>query len=232
VVVPIRPSDLDPMTKRRSDSSSFYTPGPRPEGAEAVRARLMDAALRLGPEELTIRELAKDASVSPRMPIYVFGSVPGLHAAVAAQGFEDLNRRLEEAMQQAPTPGDALRAVAVEYLRFGMEEEKVWRTMHSRELWTSISDNEERERANRGSWVVYNQSLDGDVFEAVSKGRERALAAFATAAGESGRPEPDKLVQVLTALIDGFLWQTHFEQERASLREYAQLIDRVIAGWQ
>lgn len=208
--------------------------GPRPGEIDRAPERLLAEARKLAPEELTIRRVAKEARYTPRVPMYLFGSLAGLHAAVALEGFNALNAHLAEAARQAEPAGDGLKALAIAYLGFGLAQLGMrWRTMHSRELWVAMQDERENQSVTRSRWLKQHLGLaeDGNFFVAIESSRQEALALFMAAARSSGKPEPAELVRTLTALVDGLLWQTHFENVHPDLPRYARMIDHVIAGW-
>lgn len=218
------------MPRRRREAPR---PGPRPGEANLAPERLMDVARRLAPEDLVIRQVAREAGYTPQVPMHVFGSQAGLHAVLALEGFEELNRSLNRAARKSAEDQEVLCRLAVAYLEFGLEGGTRWRTMHSQRLWLAMGDPEERKRAEGGTWLSKHSGgrIDGHIFDAIVAERHYALEVFERAAKASGRPDVHDLVRTLTALIDGLLWQTHFEHVAVQRERYAALIQKVISNW-
>ncbi|WP_174298306.1 TetR/AcrR family transcriptional regulator [Sphingomonas bacterium] len=86
------------------------------------QALLDDAAVLLdegGPDALSLRALARRASVSPRAPYRHFADREALLAALAIQGFAAFAAALA-AGDAAAAPGRELEAQAIAYVRFAL----------------------------------------------------------------------------------------------------------------
>lgn len=70
-------------------------------------------------EQLSVRELAREAGVSHAAPYRHFGSRDGFLAALAAHCFEEF-LGVQQAAFDAAGPGDRLLAVGEAYVRFGI----------------------------------------------------------------------------------------------------------------
>jgi TetR/AcrR family transcriptional regulator len=72
-----------------------------------VRQRLVDAAralfTRRGFGEVSVREIAREAGVTPAMIAYYFGDKQGLYEAMLSSVFETLLGRVRELAAQSPT---------------------------------------------------------------------------------------------------------------------------------
>jgi AcrR family transcriptional regulator len=124
-------------------------PSPRPRSAARpyhhgdLRQALVDAAIQIlrkeGPDGLTLRAVARAAGVSQAAPYRHFKDRRALVAAVAEDGF----RRLGSAMatkssgpkKSSPrTAGEALRQLAVQYVKFAHAHPAEYRVMFGEEL--------------------------------------------------------------------------------------------------
>jgi len=127
---------------RSTDASS--TPPPKPGRSKRRRAyhhgdlrqALVDSARALlaegGPAALTLRAAARDAGVSQTAPYRHFASREDMLTAVAEDGFRRLHARMRAAV--APQRGKrALQQLAVEYVRFALEQPAEYRIMFGRE---------------------------------------------------------------------------------------------------
>jgi len=117
---------------------------PRPYHHGDLRQALVDGAIRIlreeGPEGLTLRAVARAAGVTQAAPYRHFKDRRALVAAVAEDGF----RRLGAAMAAQPSkqkrprarsnPGEALRQLAVQYVRFAHAHPAESRVMFGEEL--------------------------------------------------------------------------------------------------
>jgi AcrR family transcriptional regulator len=84
---------------------------------------LIDAALQLAAEgaEISVREAARRAAVSPGAPFRHFPSRDALMAAVAAEAQRRFRQEVEDALGRAPAePLARLRAFGLAYLRWAM----------------------------------------------------------------------------------------------------------------
>ena len=77
------------------------------ESADAVRQRLVDTAralfTRRGFGEVSVREIAREAGVTPAMIAYYFGDKQGLYEAMLTSVFDTLLGRVRELAGQSPT---------------------------------------------------------------------------------------------------------------------------------
>jgi AcrR family transcriptional regulator len=89
-----------------------------------LREALLEAAAPLvaetGPAGFTLRELARRAGVSHNAPYRHFRDKEELIAAVAAQGFRELNRAMLDAAESQPTALDRLKRAGWAYVAFAL----------------------------------------------------------------------------------------------------------------
>jgi TetR/AcrR family transcriptional regulator len=90
------------------------------EGAEDLRRRLVEVArglfVRRGFGEVGIREIAREAGVTPGMISYYFGDKQGLYEAMFSSVFEELLARVRELASQAPGDDGPLAALIRVYV--------------------------------------------------------------------------------------------------------------------
>ena len=90
-----------------------------------------------GAASITMRELGRRLDVSRAAPYRHFPDKGALLVAVAAAGFESLNRRLEAVGAGTPLSGvQHLRRLGEEYVRFALENPAQYRLMYGREALT------------------------------------------------------------------------------------------------
>jgi AcrR family transcriptional regulator len=133
-------------------------------------------------------------------PLYYFGSKAGLLGAIAEKGFDEVGARLK-AVRTAATPGtDALVKLAVAYARFGLENPRLYQAIHAAQLWHAPVA---QAGTGKRNWA-----------QLASHARDNAFAEFVTAvrdaqtAGAVKSMAPDIAAQALTAIVDGYLFQT------------------------
>lgn len=86
---------------------------------------LLDSALQLiaevGPVGFTLREVARRAGVSHNAPYRHFRDKEDLMAAVAAQGYQELNDAMLEGAAQASNPLGRLHSAGLAYIAFALK---------------------------------------------------------------------------------------------------------------
>lgn len=164
---------------------------------------------RRGVSALGLRALA--GGKSPATIQNYFGTQRGLIAAVAASGFQELHRRF---MQASAT----LRARATVHLAFGLEFEGWYATMHSPVLWRAAAEDagEGRPAEVEGQWVLQARVARDSAFEQMIDAAMRE--------GFAG-DEAEKVAQLVTALVDGYLFQIREEGEAGDQARGLELID-------
>ena len=196
--------------------------------------RIQDAAVRWvseqGLDALNWRTLGAlpELDVTGTAPLYYFGSKVGLLGAIAEKGFAELAARMR-AVRTAVTPGsDALVKVAVAHARFGLEHPRLYRAMHAAQLWHAPTIDAGTGRRN---WT-----------QAARQARDQAFAEWITAVGEAQaagavkRMPPAIAARILTAIVDGYVFQTFEEHVTPTqpleehLDDVAHLVDVTLGG--
>jgi AcrR family transcriptional regulator len=145
-----------------------------------LRRTLIDTALAMVTEEgawnFTLREIARRAGVSHAAPYNHFPDRCALLAAVATEGFEVLRREMEEAARRPRSSRQALRGIAVAYVRFGVERPAHYRLMFGAEL----SDNDrypQLREASEAAFAALTSALErGQASGELRRGPVRAQA--------------------------------------------------------
>ncbi|MCF4128910.1 TetR/AcrR family transcriptional regulator [Methylobacterium sp. SyP6R] len=112
-------------TLSTSEGGSAYHHGDLRRSLIAAARELLRAG---GVEAVTLREAARLAGVSHNAPYRHFASREALLAALAAEGFRDLRRVLDEAGGRAE-PAGRLTALGRAYLRFADADRATFRLM-------------------------------------------------------------------------------------------------------
>jgi AcrR family transcriptional regulator len=105
-----------------------------------LRNALIEAGLAIveqeGIEEVSLRAVARRASVSHSAPYHHFDTKAELLAAIAAAGFDRLVASIQQVAAESPLRCalDGLRAVGTGYLRFALAQPGVFRLMFRPEL--------------------------------------------------------------------------------------------------
>jgi AcrR family transcriptional regulator len=117
----------DSVAKKHRKPAGAYHHG-------GLREALLTEALKLieqrGPDQLSLRELARRLGVSSAAPYHHFANRTDLLKALALSGFECLERFMREDMEQVgDSPNEHLRALGRGYLRFAMQHPFQFRLM-------------------------------------------------------------------------------------------------------
>ncbi len=146
---------------------------------ESFRDDLCCAAARLfadhGFEGVTLRKIAAVLGVSAMTPYRYFASKDEIFQAVRMNGFRSLAERVEDARRAQADPLDGLRAVFRAYVRFGLDEPHLYRTMFQldppKDPLTA-----EQEHTVESSWTPLRRTLAALVERGVLEGDPRELA--------------------------------------------------------
>ncbi len=121
------------MTKRPAAPASDK----RPYHHGDLRSALLEHAVRIlrteGLEALTLRAVARAAGVSQTAPYRHFADRRALMAAIAADGFRELNRAMGEAMAQGGGR-QGFKGIAIAYVRFARANPALYRVMFGPEV--------------------------------------------------------------------------------------------------
>lgn len=98
-----------------------------------LREALIKAALQVlearGIEGFSLREVGRQAGVSPHAPYHHFPDRAALLAAIAERGFDQLGAALKRAAEEAASPSAAFRAMIDVYVGFAMQERGYFEVM-------------------------------------------------------------------------------------------------------
>jgi AcrR family transcriptional regulator len=134
-----------------------------------------------GVRALTMREVARRAGVSHAAPAHHFGSIGTFLAEIAALGFSELTRTLDDARADCASrsPADQLCAMGCNYVRFATANRAVFQLMFGRETFTTITAGLE-ESARRAYQRLVNavRDLDPEVDETERSYRVDAIWAL------------------------------------------------------
>lgn len=119
-------------TTKKSDNSDTYHHGD-------LKSTLIESALRLikakGPENLSLRELAREAGVSQAAPYRHFIDKKELLAAIIEQGFEKKFQYMYDAIESAKNdPKEMYYACGLAYFRMGLKHPQHFKLMTSSEV--------------------------------------------------------------------------------------------------
>jgi len=198
----------DCMPKPRTSSSSPAQPYHHGD----LRRALIDTAVAMVTEEgawnFTLREVARRAGVSHAAPYNHFHDKTELLAEVAALGFQELRRAMEAASRRhGRSPQEAVVAIGVAYVRFGVQHPAHYRLMFGSEL-AAKERYPALEEAGNATFAVLTGAIErGQAAGAIRRGsaRDQGLAAWSLVHG------------LTTLLIDqrlGFLGVSIKEAER------------------
>ena len=102
-----------------------------------LKEELISSACRVcelsGHDNMSLRSIAKEASVSQTAPYRHFKTKECLLAEVSKRGFEELTERLRSVTNQAnkATSKENFLEMGLTYLEFGLEKRKTYDLMHS-----------------------------------------------------------------------------------------------------
>jgi len=146
---------------------------------ESFRSDLCCVAARMfaehGFEGVTLRRIAAALGVSAMTPYRYFANKDEIFQAVRMNGFRRLAERVEAAIRDEPDPLERLRACYRAYVRFGLDEPHLYRTMFQldppKEPLTA-----EQEAIVESSWAPVRRVLGALVEAGVIEGDAHQLA--------------------------------------------------------
>ena len=100
-----------------------------------VKRQVLDAALEIiatdGPDQVSMREVARRSGVSHQAPYHHFGDRAGIFAAISTEGFAHLSARFTRVLGSEDHPA---RGCFEAYVRTAMERPAHFRVMFRRDL--------------------------------------------------------------------------------------------------
>ena len=156
------------MPAAKPPSSTSYHHG-------SLRDALIDAAVQLveegGPDNVSVREVAKRAGVSPGAPFRHFANKTALMTAVAEQAMSRFSAEIARAVKQVTTddPIERFAAVGIAYLRWATRNPTHFQIVSTRSLidWAS-SESLRRDNA------VVRSLMDEAMVEALARNMLRS----------------------------------------------------------
>ena len=175
-------SSSPPPADRKRERPSVATAPVAPDTASvpappyhhgALRDALIDAAEAVlheaGPDQLTLREVARRAAVSHAAPYHHFRGLDDLLAAVAERGFNRFTDTLESAVRGL-TPRAALVAMCRAYVGFAQAQPAMYRLMFGPLLSRKAEFPALEASAHRSLGVLMQQSARMDQTDALLLG--------------------------------------------------------------
>ncbi len=129
-----------------------------------------------GPTGLSLRELARTLGVSPNAPYRHFKDLDALLNEVAADGFDELRRRLLE----APTGPGQIAEIGRAYLDYAWEHPGLYRLMFSRRI--PASGHQGLQRSAERAWHVLLEAVRAEGHEG-DAADQRALVLWSSVHG-------------------------------------------------
>ena len=127
-----------------------------------LRRRALDAARALlrtrGPDALHLRTIATEIGCGVASLYYHFADKDALLAALAAEGFRDLNARIKRTMDSGRFP-HKIDAASAAYLTFIQRNLQLYALMYGERL---LAGNEEARNAEQEAFVTFQGALTDD----------------------------------------------------------------------
>jgi AcrR family transcriptional regulator len=125
-----------------------------------------------GPEGWSLREASRRTGVSQAAPYRHFTDKTALLDAVCAEAYAELEQRYRAALAASARPADAARSVAHAYMRFAVEEPRLFRLIFS-------SPRLHGTEAAKRSYQVFEQAVRASQESGALPAGSSALAAHA-----------------------------------------------------
>jgi AcrR family transcriptional regulator len=185
---------------------------------------------------LSFRTLAEDLGVTRTAPLYYFGSMAGLAAALAAYGFRELTSQLHDVRESGKPPEAVLKDLALAYAKYALRYPHLYRAMHAPELWHAATGLERagNSRKHGEAWIKEAAHWRMAAFEEFELAVGKAVEAERVA--KERTPHGEASARLLTAIVDGFLFHHFMEDEgvgmttRRLLTNLEELLDRALTG--
>lgn len=107
----------------------------QPDEVAATRAALLDVAQKLyesgGAEAMSFRAIASTYGCSTTMPYSYFDSKAAIVDALRVRAYEWMREILDDAARATPDPLEALRALAVAYVRAASDRPRIYELLYA-----------------------------------------------------------------------------------------------------
>ena len=143
-------SRIRPSHKGTAASKAGRTSAP-----QDVRRAVMDAAIEIirtdGPDQVSMREVARLAGISHQAPYHHFADRAGIFAAISEEGFRAFAQEFRLVLESSTSPvGDCLRA----YVRFAMTHQGHFKVMFRSDICGVSTHDETRAAADEAYAVL------------------------------------------------------------------------------
>ncbi|MCH6257053.1 TetR/AcrR family transcriptional regulator [Puniceicoccaceae bacterium K14] len=143
-----------------------------------LRQALLTAGYRVlkedGLDALSLRRVAREASVSPAAPYRHFKDKQALLAAISEQGFRQLRSMLDESNEASP--GD-LNASGLAYVQFAIKNPEVYRLMFTHNVMCDENLDESLKDAGSNAFLALANTIDSGIAKKeIAKTDSHALA--------------------------------------------------------
>jgi AcrR family transcriptional regulator len=210
------------------------------------RELVLDAAMRIiserGVAALSFREIAKALSLrSPAGPLYHYGTSTALLARVAEIQFDRLTAELDE--ERRTTGPRLLERIALRYADYALSNPHLYQAIHSPELWSAAVASDGNAPVRGKPAGPKARELTAASIAEARKARNKAFEVFVRAvrqlirSGELRRAcAPADVARMVTALVDGYLFQTFDENvapdasAKERLEYIGELLDLALSG--
>lgn len=184
--------------------------GAAPQAQASLRTRALKAGRELleqgGVEALQLRVIAARIECGVASLYYHFTDKEGLLAALALEGYWELNAALREALNDPrfPRPIDGVSSA---YLRFLRRNLQLYALMHANEL---LAGRDEVRRAEQEALRSFEAALARDDRVEPARVEEIALVCWVLGRGmgdlilTSGPPDPRRAAEVIEKVVRGF----------------------------
>ncbi|MBW4612907.1 MAG: TetR/AcrR family transcriptional regulator [Desmonostoc vinosum HA7617-LM4] len=124
------------LSKTSKKSDAYHHGNLRLALLEAARAVMEESGI----ESLTLREVARRAGVSPGAPYHHFKDKADLIRELVLDGFQNLDRASQAALQGKTTPQEKLQAIGVTYVMYAVQHPDQFRLMFRPEMGSPLED--------------------------------------------------------------------------------------------
>jgi len=150
-----------------------------------LQETLLETAIQLvgevGPAGFTLREVARRAGVSYNAPYRHFADRDELLAAVAAQGFRELDRAMRDAAHQEKNPLSRLKRAGLAYIDFALRRPEHFAVMFDAPVVAKNTSSEQAQAAETAFGTLMNLVKECQEQGRLPQGETLSLALLAWA---------------------------------------------------